>query len=83
MVTVLLWLYVIFVVVAIAAMVRSLFTGGRTFDPVTRRAFIGLYAVRRRLEVDLFKTQLRRDAVKQRRRLSADLCALGKHERER
>jgi hypothetical protein len=69
MVTVLLWLYVICVVVAIVAMVRSLFTGGRTFDPAAYRAVVGLYAIRRRLEVDLFKAELRRDAARFRREL--------------
>jgi hypothetical protein len=69
MVTVLLWLYVICVVVAIVMLVRSLRKDKPTYDQATHRAVIGLYAIRRRLEVAQFKTELRRDAAHFRREL--------------
>jgi hypothetical protein len=69
MVMVLLWLFVICVVVAIVMFVRSLRTDRPSSDPAAHRAVVGLYAIRRRLEVAQFRTELRRDAAYFRREL--------------
>lgn len=69
MVTVLLWLYVVFVAVAIVVLVRSLRADRPATDQTTHQAVIGLYATRRHLEVALFRAELRRDAAHFRREL--------------
>lgn len=69
MVTVLLWLYVIGVVVAVVMLARSLRTDRPSSDRAAHDAVVGLYAIRRRLEVAQFRTELRRDAARLRREL--------------
>lgn len=49
-------------------------------DGTDYRAVVGLYVIRRRLEVAQLKTELRRDAAHQRRRLWADLRKLEERE---
>jgi hypothetical protein len=69
MVMVLLWMFVICVVVAIVMFVRSLCTYQSPTDQATQKTVVGLYAIRRRLEVAQFRTELRRDAAYFRREL--------------
>jgi hypothetical protein len=82
-VTVLLWLYVIGVVVAIRMLARSLRTDRPSTNRASHRAVVGLYAIRRRMEVAQFRTEVRREAAQQWHRLNAELCALDRRERER
>jgi hypothetical protein len=69
MVTVLLWLCVICVVVAIVVRVRGLRRDKPATDQATYKALVNLYAIRQRLEVAQFRTELRRDAAYFRREL--------------
>lgn len=78
MVDVLLWLYVIVMVALIGLFLIGLKGGRPTTDQMTQRVVLSLYAIRRRLEVAQFKTELRRDAADLRRELRTEL-----NERER
>jgi hypothetical protein len=72
-VEVMLWLYVIGVVVSIVLMLLSLRGKKPITDQTTYRVVVGLYAIRRRLEVAQFRTELRRDAAHLRRELRDEL----------
>lgn len=72
-VDVMLWLYIVLVIVAIGLLLFGLRRGKPTTDRATQRAAIGLYAIRRRLEVAQFRTELHRDAASLRRSLRDEL----------
>jgi hypothetical protein len=55
--------------------------GYSKLDADTYRVVVSLYAIRRRLEVAQFKTEVRRDAAHVRRRLRDELRGLDQRER--
>lgn len=73
MVDVLLWLYVIVMVALIGLFLFGLRGGRPTVDRTTQQVVVRLHAIRCRLEVAQFKTELRRDAAYLRRRLRDEL----------
>ncbi len=78
MVTVLLWVLVVFSVAVIVVFLCGLFCDGLASNKGTHRTVIRLYGIRRRMEAAQLKTELRRDAAYLRRALRRDLDEQGK-----
>jgi cytochrome c-type biogenesis protein CcmH/NrfG len=67
------WLFSLAVVVVVVVAVFALERPVWPKDEATYRARVGLYAIRRRLEVAQFKTEVRRDGAQLRRQLRDEL----------
>ena len=77
MVTVLLWVFIVFAIAVIVLFLYGFYLGF-TSDQTTHRTVVSLYDIRRRMEVAQLKTGLRRDAADLRRALQRDLDEQGK-----
>ncbi len=77
MVTVLLWIAVVFAVVVMLLFLYGVYLGF-TSNQATHRTVISLYDIRRRIQGAQLKTELRRDAANLRRDLRHELDEQGK-----